>query len=125
MSAIETLADFALAGVRKPPYTGIWIDNRKIAAIGVAVRRSITFHGLALNVNTDLSYFNRIVPCGLAWADVTSMARELGKEQSAEHVKKIFVNHFAELFGYTDIKQGLEGLNPHADQQGSSPDAAI
>ena len=116
MTAIQTLADFGLAAVRKPPYTGIWIDNRKIAAIGVAVRRGITFHGLALNVNTDLSYFNRIVPCGLAWADVTSMARELGQEQSAEHVKVRFVNHFAEIFDYSDIKEGLENLNSEAAQ---------
>jgi len=125
ISAIQTLADFGLAAVRKPPYTGIWIDNRKIAAIGVAVRRSITFHGLALNVNTDLSYFDRIVPCGLAWADVTSIARELGKEQSVEHVKESFVNHFAELFGYSDFKEGLEDLNFQAGQEGSSPNAAI
>ncbi len=109
MSAIGTLADFGLAATRKPPYTGIWIDNKKIAAIGVAVRRSITFHGLALNVNTDLSYFKRIVPCGLAWADVTSMAKELGKAQSAERVKQSFVNQFAELFGYTDVKNAEDG----------------
>jgi lipoate-protein ligase B len=105
MTAIRTLKDFGLEGIRRPPYTGIWIGDRKIAAIGVAVRRSITFHGLALNVNTDLSYFNRIIPCGLSWADVTSMARELGKEQSAERVKARFLDHFAELFGYSDIKE--------------------
>ena len=99
MSAVRTLKDFGLEGIRRPPYTGIWVDNRKIAAIGIAVRRCITFHGLALNVNTDLSYFNRIIPCGLSWADVTSMARELGEEQSQEHVQERFLNHFAELFG--------------------------
>ena len=82
MSAIRTLGDFGLDGTRRPPYTGIWIGDRKIAAIGVAVRRGITYHGLALNVNADLSYFNRIIPCGLAWADVTSMAKELGTEQN-------------------------------------------
>ena len=125
LSAIQTLADFGLAGVRKPPYTGIWIENRKIAAIGVAVRRSITFHGLALNVNTDLSYFSRIVPCGLAWADVTSMARELGKEQSAEHVKVSFLNRFAELFDYSEIKEGLQDFNFQTGRQCSSPTAAI
>jgi lipoate-protein ligase B len=111
MSAIETLADSGLSAARKPPYTGIWIDNRKIAAIGVAVRRCITFHGLALNVNTDLSYFERIVPCGLAWADVTSMAKELCRGQDLEQVKSQFLNHFAEIFGYTEIKEGLGGIN--------------
>ena len=104
-STIRTLNDFGLDGMRRPPYTGIWIDNRKIAAIGIAVRRGITFHGLALNVNTDLSYFKRIIPCGLAWADVTSMARELGEEQSAKRVQEKFLHHFAELFGYTDAKE--------------------
>jgi lipoate-protein ligase B len=104
-STIRTLNDFGLDGMRRPPYTGIWIDNRKIAAIGIAVRRGITFHGLALNVNTDLSYFKRIIPCGLAWADVTSMAGELGKEQSAERVRERFLIHFSEAFGYRDVKE--------------------
>jgi lipoate-protein ligase B len=104
MTAIETLKDFGIGGARHPPFTGIWCNNRKIAAIGIAVRRCITFHGLALNVNTDLNYFNRIVPCGLAWADVTSMAQELGKEQSVHNVRESFLCHFAELFGYTEIK---------------------
>ena len=102
-SAILTLADFGIATTRRPPYTGIWIDNRKIAAIGVAVRRSITFHGLALNVNTALSYFNRIIPCGLAWADVTSMEKEIDVEQSLGDVREGFLHHFAEIFGYHDV----------------------
>lgn len=108
ISAIRTLKDFGLNGTRRPPYTGIWIDNRKIAAIGIAVRRGITFHGLALNVNPDLSYFNRIIPCGLAWADVTSMAKELGAERDLVEVRDRFIRHFAERFGYQEIKQGLE-----------------
>jgi lipoate-protein ligase B len=110
MTAIETLKDFGLEAKRRPPYTGIWIDDRKIAAIGIAVRRCITFHGLALNVNTDLSYFSRIVPCGLTWADVTSMAKELGAEQSMARVKEKFLHNFAALFGYSDILEGSEVL---------------
>ena len=105
LSAIRTLKEHGLEGARRPPFTGIWIDNRKIAAIGVAVRRSITFHGLALNVNTDLSYFNRIIPCGLSWADVTSMTRELGTNQNLAEVRERFVHHFAEVFSYTDVKE--------------------
>jgi lipoyl(octanoyl) transferase len=105
MSAIRTLDDFNLSATRRPPYTGIWIGERKIAAIGVAVRRGIAFHGLALNVNTDLSYFDRIVPCGLAWADVTSMARELATDQNLAEVRERFLHHFAEVFGYTDVKE--------------------
>ncbi len=102
-SAILTLADFDITTTRRPPYTGIWIDDRKIAAIGVAVRRAITYHGLALNVNTDLAYFQRIIPCGLAWAQVTSMQKELGIEQNVSDVRVRFLHHFAEIFGYRDV----------------------
>lgn len=99
-TAIETLRDFGLSGVRRPPFTGIWIGDKKIAAIGVAIRRCISFHGLALNVNTDLAYFRRIVPCGLSWAEVTSMASELGSDQNVVAVRDRFLHHFAEIFGY-------------------------
>src|SRR5262245_249909 len=118
LSAIYTLKHFGLEGTRRPPYTGIWVGNRKIAAIGIAVRRCITFHGLALNVNTDLSYFNRIIPCGLSWADVTSIARELGAEQNFVEVRDHFLNHFAKLFGYSRIEKAegeewkFEDLDP-------------
>ena len=122
MSAIRTLNDFGLDGIRRPPYTGIWIANRKIAAIGIAVRRGITFHGLALNVNTDLSYFKRIVPCGLSWADVTSMASELGAEQDQSKVRSGFLHHFAELFGYTDVKESHTVGDPLTSQDGSQND---
>ena len=104
MTAIETLKNFGLEARRRPPYTGIWIDNRKIAAMGIAVRRGITFHGLALNVNTDLSYFDRIIPCGLSWADVTSMAKELGKDPDIHNVRESFLCNFVELFGYTEFE---------------------
>ena len=119
-SAILTLADFGIATTRRPPYTGIWIDDRKIAAIGVAVRRAITYHGLALNVNTDLAYFQRIIPCGLAWAEVTSMREELDLEQGLGEVRQRFLHHFAETFGYRDVVEAnaqsddfndLNGLN--------------
>jgi lipoate-protein ligase B len=103
-TAIRTLKDFGIEAQRRPPYTGIWLGERKIAAIGVAVRRCITFHGLALNINPDLSYFQRIIPCGLAWAEVTSMQKERGAAQDLERVRSSFVNHFAEIFGYTVVK---------------------
>jgi len=109
LSAILTLRDFGLEATRRPPYTGIWIGDRKIAAIGVAVRRCITFHGVALNVNTDLSYFNRIVPCGLAWAEVTSMTNELGAAPSVEQVRERFLHHFADVFGYSEIQRAEDG----------------
>ena len=122
-TAIRTLEDFALQATRRPPYTGIWIGDRKIAAIGLAVRRAITFHGLALNVNTDLNYFNRIVACGLAWADVTSMAKELGKQQNTERVRGSFLRHFAEVFGYSRIQELTEDIRVQAVQKGSRCEA--
>lgn len=112
-TAIRTLKDFGLEGARRPPFTGIWIEDRKVAAIGVAVRRSIAFHGLALNVNTDLRYFNRIVPCGLSWADVTSMARELNSDKDLAEVRERFLHHFVELFGYSEMQEGLYSLQDH------------
>jgi lipoate-protein ligase B len=109
LSAIHTLKDFGLAGSRRPPFTGIWMGDKKIAAIGVAVRRCITFHGLALNVNPDLSYFRRIIPCGLTWAEVTSMRQELDTEQSMERVRNRFLQHFAEVFGYSHMETAENG----------------
>ena len=110
-AVIRTLQDFTLPVGRRPPYTGIWIDNRKIAAIGLAVSRGITYHGLALNLKPDLSYFQRIIPCGLSWAGVTSMAKELGTEPSRQEVTDKFLQHFAELFDYTDVQKALEDLS--------------
>jgi lipoate-protein ligase B len=127
MTAIRTLKDFGLEGIRRPPYTGVWIGNRKIAAMGIAVRRGITFHGLALNVNTDLAYFNRIIPCGLNWADVTSMARELNAEQDQSKVRNKFLHYFTELFGYSDIEEyeagesRMEDRNPQSSTIHSQP----
>jgi len=116
MTAIETLNEFGIEAARHPPFTGIWCANRKIAAVGIAVRRCITFHGLAMNVNTDLNYFNRIVPCGLAWADVTSMARELGTEQNLARVREKFLQNFAGLFGYSDVHEATDVRLSHHER---------
>ena len=113
---ILMLVDFGIGGMCCSLYIGIWIGDRKIGAIGVAVRRCITFHGLALNVNTDLSYFQRIVPCGLAWADVTSMALELGAEQNMERVRESFLHNFAELFAYSKVEKRDERFDFDPDQ---------
>jgi lipoate-protein ligase B len=121
-SAIRTLGSFGITAERNPPWTGIWIGKKKIAAIGVAVRRGITYHGLALNVNTDLRYFERIVPCGLAWSEVTSMAKELGADQSIEAVKQRFTTNFANLFGYSEIRS-LANLPDFQAQKGASYEA--
>ena len=84
---IRTLARHGLVAGRQPGKTGVWIAGRKIASIGIACRRWVTFHGLALNVNTDLSYFQRINPCGFQASIMTSMAAELGRPVAMGEVK--------------------------------------
>ncbi|GMV42334.1 MAG: octanoyltransferase [Myxococcales bacterium] len=76
---IVAVGRFGVSAERNPPYTGIWSGGEKIASIGISVRRDVTWHGFALNVSTDLSYFDRIVPCGLRWARMTSLERLLGR----------------------------------------------
>ncbi len=100
---IQTLEAFGISAERRPRCTGVWIGTRKIAAIGIAVRRGITCHGAALNINADLTYFDRIVPCGLPWAQVTSLERELGYEVDLDRVKEVFVDCFTKRFGYSQI----------------------
>lgn len=84
---IKTIADFGLTGSRVEGRSGVWIeDSRKIAAIGVRVARGVTMHGFALNVDPDMSWYDRIVPCGISDAAVTSMARELFRSITIDEV---------------------------------------
>ena len=87
LSLIQALGTWGVAAGTKPGLTGVWVGERKIAAFGVAVRRYVTFHGFALNVNTDLTPFSFIVPCGIRDKGVTSIAQELGRELSMPGVK--------------------------------------
>jgi lipoyl(octanoyl) transferase len=93
---INTVGTFGLAAARNPGKTGIWLGPRKIAAIGVGVKRWITFHGFALNVNTDLTPFTGIVPCGITPDEgtVTSMHLELGHELDLAEVKRVLAAEF-------------------------------
>jgi len=100
---IAALADFGIEANAVPSYTGVWVDDRKIAAIGVRVARGRTRHGFALNVNTDLSMFEHIVPCGIRDRGVTSMAWELGHGPDMRAVVDRVVARFAEAFGTTQI----------------------
>ena len=93
---IDTLADYGIEAGRIPKLTGVWVGGRKIAAIGVHMSRWVTSHGLALNVNTDLSYFQYIVPCGLT-KPVTSMA-QLGVRVTLEEVSRTLAAHFGRVF---------------------------
>ena len=93
---IDTLADFGISAERIPKLTGVWVDGRKVAAIGVHISRWVTSHGFALNVSTDLSYFHYIVPCGLT-KPVTSMA-QLGVNASLEETGERLAGHFGRIF---------------------------
>ena len=101
---ILTLAEYGIQGSRSPGETGVWLEpgvkgrERKICAIGVRCSRWITMHGFALNVNTDLSYFNNIIPCGISDKQVTSLEKELGMKQDYEEVKEKVKNNFAKVF---------------------------
>ena len=93
---IDTLADYGIAAGRIPKLTGVWVEERKIAAIGVHISRWVTSHGFALNVNTDLSYFQYIVPCGLT-KPVTSMAQQ-GNAADLTEVSQRLAQHFGRVF---------------------------
>jgi lipoyl(octanoyl) transferase len=96
-------SDYGLKTERNSKYTGVWIDNRKIAAIGIKVSRWVTMHGFAFNINTDLNYFGGIIPCGIRDKDVTSLQRELGNEVNIDEVKIKLVKEFEKFFGYTSF----------------------
>lgn len=104
---IRTLADYGIKGERSEGETGVWLDvgtpfARKICAMGVRASRWVTMHGFALNVNTDLGYFDNIIPCGIRGKAVTSLNVELSKEKvDTEEVKTHILKHFEEIFGVT------------------------
>ncbi len=94
---IRTLGDFDLVGERKEGWTGVWCQGKKLQSIGIAVRRWVTWHGLALNVNTDLSTFRLFAPCGLEGSVMASMQELLGGEVPFEEVRASLVGHASAL----------------------------
>ncbi len=108
-AVIRTLAEYDIVAGRIPGLTGVWLDHeeqrnpRKICAMGVKCSRWVTMHGFAFNINTDLDYFNNIVPCGITDKQVTSLAKELGHEVPLAEVEEKLKHHLAALFGATII----------------------
>lgn len=103
---IKVCADYGFEAHRIEGQTGVWVNNEKICAMGIRCSRWVTMHGFALNVNTDLRYFNNIVPCGIDDKSVTSLQALSGKEIDAEEVKERIIFHFEEVFEVSISKQG-------------------
>ncbi|HEV2176807.1 MAG TPA: lipoyl(octanoyl) transferase LipB [Terriglobia bacterium] len=96
---IRVASDFGTAAGRMPGAAGVWVGNDKLVAMGVHISRWVTSHGFAFNVNTDLSYFQWIVPCGLRDRGVTSLAKLLGRHVEMETVARCVIGRFGEVFG--------------------------
>ena len=107
-SVITTLAEYGIEAGRVEGLTGVWIDGdkptaRKICAIGVKSSRWVTMHGIGFNVNSDLSYFSHIIPCGIQDKAVTSMERELGKKVDMKELSEILKKNIASQFGFSYV----------------------
>lgn len=101
---IRVCAEFGLIGERIEKLTGVWVDGKKVCAMGIKCSRWVTMHGFALNVNTQLDYFGHIVPCGITDRSVTSLSELLGRRVSEQEVKPLIVKHMAEIFDVNMVK---------------------
>jgi lipoyl(octanoyl) transferase len=120
-TVIETLADFAIEGSRDQQHRGVWVSGLKVAALGVAIRRWVSFHGFALNVSPDLTHYCHINPCALRPEQVTSMESILKKRVGMEEVRQKLVQRFIELFpGYwceVSVSEFMKRTSPgHRDK---------
>jgi lipoyl(octanoyl) transferase len=108
---IRTVAHYGVEAARIEGATGVWVDAgdkikvRKIAAIGMKISKKVSMHGFALNVNTDLKYFDNIIPCGIRDKGVTSLAKETGKNIHLKEVEEILIEEFLKIFGIRFLEQ--------------------
>ncbi|NQU27892.1 MAG: lipoyl(octanoyl) transferase LipB [Candidatus Marinimicrobia bacterium] len=102
---IKTLAEFGISAERRPRFTGVWIGEEKIAALGVRLSRWVSMHGFALNVNTDLGYYAGIVPCGISQFGITTMRKILKREINIDEVRPVIINNFSKVF---DVEMELQ-----------------
>jgi lipoate-protein ligase B len=107
---IRTIGEYGIPGERSTGYTGVWTKGRKIASIGVHARDWVTWHGFALNVTTDLSFFDLIVPCGIVGVEMTSIAKETASEPGFGEVGRSASGRFAELFDLVPVVVPLQAL---------------
>lgn len=111
-ATIRQLADFGVPAGRRPPHTGVWTGGGKIASIGVAVRRWVTYHGVAVNVSCDLASFGGFRPCGLDPSLMTSIERERGGAPGLEEAAERFAHHFAMLAGFAPPRVAAASMPP-------------
>ena len=102
---IRTCCDNGIDANRNTELTGVWIEERKIAAIGIKISRWVTMHGFAFNVNTDLNLFNGIIPCGIKEKDVTSLNRELNRDVEVQSVKSAILKYAVDIFEYDEMEK--------------------
>lgn len=107
---IATLAKFGVVAERSAGFTGVWTNGRKIASIGVHARDWVTWHGIALNVSTDLSFFDLIVPCGIAGVVMTSIEKETGAAVTVENVAAVFAREMGTLFDLAPVETPINEL---------------
>ena len=105
---IVTVKKFGITAERKKGLTGIWVDDEKLASIGIRMSKWITIHGTALNVSTDLRLFDNIIPCGIKDKSVTSMSKILGYTIDIEDVTPVYVNSFSKVFGIDRVEKRLD-----------------
>ena len=116
---LQVLKEYGIEGERNSRNRGVWVGNRKIGFVGIAVRRGVAFHGLALNVNPDLGFFQMIHPCGLKEVQITSMADLLEKPVSLNTLKSRVIFHFEEIFSMTLKPVGRDELQERLPEEQS------
>jgi lipoyl(octanoyl) transferase len=124
-SIVRALATFGIEGEQRADHAGVFVRGAKVCSIGAAVRSGVTYHGLALDVCTDLSYFQLINPCGMPDVPVTSMSRELGREVRVEEAKSPVRNAMIEIYGLQSIAETspIAEMQSRALERGTKVDA--
>lgn len=97
-SVIDTLAEFGIKAHTEDEFPGVWVESRKICALGIRIKEKVSLHGLALNISNSLEVFDHIVPCGIAHRGLSSMRQEMGFEPNWEQVKIAFLRNFSKVF---------------------------
>ena len=106
---LMTLDELSINARRDPVHRGVWVEDRKIASVGIRISKWVTSHGFALNVDTDLSFFSLIVPCGISGCRMTSMSKELGRPVAMDEVKTVVARMFCDVFDRDHVGAVVRG----------------